>query len=303
MSAIPASPAAFGARRDFKAALIEWGLPLAAGLALIGPTVYDFWNTLWQTDDQAHGPIILAVISYLMWQLRDAFLCEAGPNRPAWIAGMLCLIFGGLIYAIGRSQVINIFELGAFIPLLAGVVLVMRGWAGLRHLWFPIIFIIFLLPLPGPLVDALTGPLKKYISIIAENVLYWAGYPIGREGVQLVIGQYQLLVADACSGLHSMFSLSAVGVLYLYMMEYQNRLRNALIVLAILPIAFVANVIRVMILILVTYYFGDEVGQGFIHGSTGMFLYVLALSFLFLMDTIVGKIGLFKDKPAAKQGA
>jgi hypothetical protein len=70
-----------------------------------------------------------------------------------------------------------------------------------------------MIPLPGIIVDAVTGPLKQWISVIVVELLYGVGYPIARNGVILTIGQYQMLVADACSGLHSMYSLSALGTL------------------------------------------------------------------------------------------
>jgi len=149
------------------------------------------------------------------------------------------------------------------------------------------------------LVDLLTNPLKHNISVLAESVLYYLDYPIARSGVTISIGPYQLLVADACSGLHSMFSLSALGFLYLYLMQYKNLLRTSVILASILPIAFLANLIRVIALILITYYFGDEVGQGFIHKFAGMFLFVISLIFLFLFDRILGKLPLFKDKQMA----
>lgn len=291
-----ASPSlAAPAKRDAVGILLEWW-PIAIGILLLYlPTFYDLWNGLWDTEEQAHGPIILALVLYLLWQKSDLFIQPLGEQKTNPILGAMLLLFGMAMYIIGRSQVVVIFEIGALLPLLAGIILITRGMSGVRMVWFALMFIIFMLPLPGAVVDAATGPLKKYISIIAENVLYAAGYPIGRTGVTIVIGQYQLLVADACSGLHSMFSLSALGVLYLYLMQYTNWMRNALIVAVILPIAFVANVVRVMILILVTYHFGDEAGQGFIHGSAGMLLFVISLILLFSFDTVLGKIGFFKD--------
>ncbi|MCZ7562780.1 MAG: exosortase [Burkholderiales bacterium] len=155
-------------------------------------------------------------------------------------------------------------------------------------MWFPLLFLVFMVPLPGVIVDAITGPLKQNVSLIAENLLYWTGYPVARTGVVLSVGPYQLLVADACSGLNSMYSLSALGGLYLYLMQYQSRWRNAILLGAILPIAFAANVIRVMILVLVTYHFGDAAGQGFLHGFAGMILFVIALVLLFVLDAVLG---------------
>jgi len=266
----------------------EW-LPVAAGLlALYVPTFYDLAMTLWQDDDHAHGPIILAVVVWLVWQQRAVLL--AAPERTARRAGFALLLFGLLLYIVGRPQEINLFQVGALVPILAGVLLAMRGWIALRAFWFPLLFAVFLIPFPNVFVDAITGPLKQNVSAVAESVLYAAGYPIGRSGVMLTIGQYQMLVADACSGLNSMFSLSALGLLYLHLMQRTSLLHNALVVASILPIAFTANIIRVLALILVTYYFGDEAGQGFLHGAAGMVLVMAALILLLVFDGVLSRV-------------
>jgi exosortase B len=204
------------------------------------------------------------------------------------VLGSLSLLFGLLLYVLGRSQDIFIFDIGSQIPVLIGILLITRGVPALKALWFPLFFIVFMIPLPGILVDAVTGPLKQHVSELAEAILYQAGYPIARSGVTLTIGQYQLLVADACSGLNSMFSLSALGLLYLYLMQHKSWLRNGVIIASLLPIAFVANVVRVMVLVLVTYHFGDEAGQGFIHGFAGILLFIISLLFLFALDGVLG---------------
>jgi len=270
---------------------IEW-LPVIAGLLVLYiPTFYDLAATIWQSEEHAHGPIVLAVIVWLIWQKRAALL--AAPASTASVPGFGLLIFGLLLYAVGRSQDIILFEVGALAPILAGVLLTTRGWMGLRAMWFALLFIAFLAPLPGFFVDAMTGPLKQYVSVIAEQLLYVAGYPIARNGVVLTIGQYQLLVADACSGINSMYSLSALGLLYLYLMHYRSWVHNGLLLVSILPIAFCANIVRVMILVLVTYYFGDAAGQGFAHGFAGMVLFVIALTILFGFDSLLLFAGSF----------
>jgi len=268
--------------------LIEWWPVLLGLLALLIPTIFGLFNGIWQSEEQAHGPLILLVVLYLLWEKRQFILEPHKQTSP--IIGWLSLIFGLLIYAVGRSQDIVLFEVGAFIPVLAGVLLITRGILALKQLWFPLFFILFMIPLPGFIVDGLTGPLKQHISQIAESVLYSAGYPIARSGVTINIGQYQLLVADACSGLHSMFSLSALGLLYLYLVQHKSWWRSGIIIASILPLAFFANIVRVMTLILVTYHFGDEAGQGFIHGAAGILLFVVALVGLFALDSLVGLI-------------
>ena len=266
----------------------EW-LPVCAGLlALYVPTFYDLASTLWQEDDHAHGPIILAVIVWLVWRERAA-LFEA-QVQTARLTGFALLVLGLLLYTLGRSQDINVLQVGALPPILAAVLLAMRGWKAVHALWFPLLFAVFLIPFPNVFVDALTGPLKQNVSAVSEGILYAAGYPVGRSGVILTIGQYQMLVADACSGLNSMFSLSALGFLYLYLMQRTSLLHNALVVASILPIAFCANIIRVLALILVTYYFGDEAGQGFLHGAAGMVLVMAALLLLLVFDGVLSKV-------------
>src|SRR3990170_6697983 len=278
-SVLEAKPARGGA------VWLEWPPVIAGLLVLYVPTFYDLATTLWQQDDFAHGPIILVIILWLIWQQRKALLVV--PVNAAPVPGFGLLVFGVLLYAVGRSQDVILFEVGALAPILAGVLLVARGWEGLRALWFPLLFIVFLVPLPGFFVDALTGPLKQNVSVIAEQLRYAAGYPVARNGVVLIIGQYQLLVADACSGLNTMFSLSALGLLYLHLMRYKSWLHNGLILASILPIAFGANIVRVMILVLVTYHLGDETGQGFTHSFAGMLLFMVALLMLLGLDGVI----------------
>lgn len=271
---------------------LEW-LPVGLGLlALYIPTFYSLANGIWQEDEYAHGPIILAVILWLIWDKREVLL--AAPVRTAPVAGLGLLIFGLLIYVLGRSQSITIIDVGSLFFILVGALLAMRGWPGVRAFWFMLLFIAYLLPLPGIFVDVVTGPLKQHVSVIAEQILYAAGYPIARSGVVLTVGQYQLLVADACSGINSMFSLSAVGLLYLYMKQSKNWIHNGLIVASLLPIAFCANIMRVMFLVLVTYHFGDAAGQGFLHGFSGMVLFIIALIGIIFLDAIL--VRLFKMK-------
>ena len=120
----------------------------------------------------------------------------------------------------------------------------------------------------------MTAPLKSAVSHVAELALHAAGYPIGRSGVTLTIGPYHLLVADACAGLNSVFSLEAIGVFYMSIIGHTHRLRNVLLAILILPISFVSNVTRVIVLVLITYHFGDEAGQGFVHGFAGILLFI-----------------------------
>lgn len=278
--------------------------PIVLGLlVLYVPTYWMLAHGIWNSDEQAHGPIVLVVALFLIWQNRVVFMDNAStqPTRVEVATGWTLLVVGLLAYALGRSQDILLFEVGSQIPVILGALLITLGIKSARALWFALFFLVFMIPLPGFVVDAATGPLKQYISVIAEQVLYAAGYPIARSGVTLTVGPYQLLVADACSGLHSMFSLSAMGLLYLYLMRRTSIARNLIIMVAILPIAFSANIVRVMVLVLVTYHLGDEAGQGFLHGFAGIMLFIIGLLFLFALDGILGYI--FPDRPRIRSHA
>ena len=260
------------------------GLGLAS---LYVPTYWELANTLWRTDDQSHGAIIALVVVYLFVVQGNKVLELSYAPRNGLGSGIFA--FGLMLYVLGRSQDILMFEVGSQIPVLVGILLLMQGTASVRKFWFPLMYLVFLVPLPGLVVDTLTGSLKQWISVFAEEVLHGFGYPIARNGVVITIAQYQLLVADACSGLNSMFSLLAIGLLFMYLVARPSWLHNGILFASILPIAFIANAVRVLVLILITYHFGDEVGQGFLHGFAGILLLVVAVLLLIFLDGVLAR--------------
>jgi exosortase B len=272
------------ARRE----LAPWLIAGAGLLALYLPTYWSAAHGIWKTEDMGHGPIVLAVLAWLFWGVRHRI--ARAPLRPALGAGGALLAFGLAAYVFGRVFGISSVEFGSHVPVVAALLLLLRGPAALRAAWFPVLYLIFLAPLPGSLVDAVTQPLKQWISVIVVETLHAVGYPIARSGVMITVGQYQLLVADACSGLHSMFSLAALGTLFMYVMNRPSRLHNALMVATIVPIAFAANIVRVIVLVLVTYHLGDEAGQGFLHGAAGIVLMVVALLMFFAVDSALAAL-------------
>jgi exosortase B len=262
-------------------------LLLVAGFALLyGPTYFVLAKTIWATDEQGHGPIILAVSAWLLFGLRHQ-IAEAS-RRPAPWLGWPILVLAMLVFALGVSQHIIMFQTGSQILVLIALLLLFGGSAALKTAWFPIFFLLFMVPLPEALVAAVTAPLKMAVSAVASNLLYHIGYPVGRSGVIMTVGPYQLLVADACAGLNSMFTLEALGMLYMNLMHYTSVRRNVALALLLVPISFCANIVRVMILVLVTYHFGDEAGQGFVHGFAGMVLFMVALMFMLVADRFLG---------------
>jgi exosortase B len=270
--------------------LKAWWPILLGLLALYTPSYYWVATTLWTNEDQAHGPLVLMVVLYLFWQQRDK-IQPSTTSKTQPILGGLFFGLGLLTYVIGRSQDIIMLDLGSQIFLFIGILLYVRGASAVKAVWFPLFFIIFMIPLPGFIVDAVTQPMKIGVSHAAEQVLYWLDYPIARTGVILQIGQYQLLVADACAGMHTLISLEALGLLYLNLVKHPSAFRNITIALLIIPISFTANVTRVITLTLITYYLGDEAGQGFIHKFSGLLLFTVALLLIMGVDSAAQRIG------------
>jgi exosortase B len=280
--AAPAHGGAVDGAAAARAALPEWW-PVLAGLALLFvPTFRDLFSGAWISEEQGHGPIIFGLSLWLIWRGWPRVL--ALPAAPGW-AGWPLLAVGLALYLLGRSQHILMFEVSSIIAVMAATLLVKRGAAALRLLWFPFFFMLFMVPLPAELVATITLPMKMAVSYVTEHLLFLLDYPIGRSGVVLQIGQYQLLVADACAGLQTLLTLEALGLFYLNLVRHTSAVRNIALALLIIPISFCANVIRVVTLTLVTYYFGDAAGQGFLHGFAGMVLFVTALVLILSIDS------------------
>jgi len=268
----------------------DW-LPVGIGfLVLFVPTLIDLMTDMWTFEENAHGPIILCLslwLIYSKWPEMMAASQQRAPGMLESVIGWTFFAIGMLFYLVGRAIAIPPLEMGSCIIFLLSVLLIKRGSAGLKVLWFPLFFMLFMIPLPGPLVTMLTLPMKMAVSFVTENILYTLGYPISRSGVILQIGQYQLLVADACAGLQTLLTLEALGLFYMNLMRHTSVFRNVTLALLIVPISFTANVIRVMTLTLITYYWGDAAGQGFLHGFAGMVLFVSALVLILSIDTLL----------------
>lgn len=254
-----------------------WALGGAAFLTLYAPIYWDAAHSFWGREEHAHAPMILLICAWLAWQLKDQVLSQTAPKGRAlgFAAALLGIGLGGAF--LGRVLTFPILEFLAQPFAVAAVCVMLGGMGALRVLWFPVLFLIFMVPLPGSWVDATTGTLKQWVSVAAEQLLVLADYPVGRAGVMLTVGHYQLLVADACSGMHSMFTLTSMGALVLYLRKRSHPLHLGIMLLSIFPIAFAANMIRVVALVLITYHLGDEAGQGFMHGAAGIVLIVVAL--------------------------
>lgn len=281
--------------KPWRVELLSW-LPIIIGLAVLYlPSLYDLFTGIWRSDEQMHGPIVLSISVWLLYRNWAAMEQAAqGEQTSNW--GWPVFVVGLLLYAIGRSQDILLFEIGSALWLLTALLMLQRGTAALKAQWFALFFMLFMVPLPRFLVDTVTMPMKMAVSYVAEQLLFWVGYPIGRTGVILQIGQYMLLVADACAGLHTLLTLEALGLLYLNIVRRDSFFRNFGLAILIVPISFTANVIRVIALSLITYHFGDAAGQGFLHGFAGMVLFLSALLLIIGFDAALQTFEVYRKR-------
>jgi exosortase B len=283
---------ALTATKSLTARSLLWPALLGAAILIAYiPTFMTLAQGPWQTEQEGHGPLIIVASLWLVWQSRHRL--RQATLAPSPTAGWLVLLAGLVILVVSRNQDIWFTEVASEIPVLAGCILLLAGWNVLRILAFPIGFLIFSAPAPGWMVDGATVPLKVLISDLVTNGLYALGYPIAQNGVVIEIGPYQLLVQDACSGLNSIFALSAIGVFYVYAFRWHEKIRGLILMALIIPITITANFLRVIALVLIAYYFGVERIEGVLHDLTGIALFVVAVGLMFACDGVISVVGNF----------
>lgn len=261
----------------------NWVLSLGLAAVLI-PTMLLVAQLSWGTEQGAHGPIVVATGLWLLVRLWGRIDSVIEPPSGIKVA-MLFVPLLGLYFL---SSVTQIIEVQGFLMygLLVTVLYSFVGARAIRRLAFPLFYLLFAFPPPDTVVAIITQPLKIGISKAAIELLYALGYPIAGAGVTIQIGQYQLLVAAACSGLNSLISLSAISLFYVYVRHQLDWQYAALLILAIVPVAIFANLVRVLILILLTYHAGESAAQGFLHNFAGMTMFVTALLTIFALDIV-----------------
>ena len=276
----------------------------AAWLLLYLPVYQGLSAAAWTRDENAHGPLMLAVIFgailVRLWSLHKAgqlpqHLVVA---RRDVLAGLGSILLGSIFLFLGRVEQFELLATASQLPMMAGMILLLGGGKLLRLLWFPVLMTFYLIVWPGWALDQVTAPLKLWISGFVADLLTLFGLPVAHSGVILAIGPYQLLIADACAGLNSLISLTAVGALYLYLARKPGMTRNAVVLLSTLPLAIFANIIRVMLLCLITYFWGYDAGQGFLHSLAGFVMFAVSLGGVFLVDALMD-LKIFRPKDAA----
>jgi exosortase len=242
----------------------------------------------WSTEQGAAGPIILMTGLWLLHH-EAAGVRPVAERRAAWLVP-LGLIGAGLFTiaaAITAKQWLQLLGIYASLVLLLYHAI---GWRQLLRLRVPVLYLAFVIPPPDNVAVPVTHALKELVASASVGAMAMLSYPVARDGVLLYVGQYELVVAAACSGMNSIVSLTAIGLFYVYLLHRAHTRYAALLAVLMIPVALFANAIRVVALLLLTYYGGEEAGQGILHEAAGLFIFLVALGTLMALDRLLAPL-------------
>jgi len=250
----------------------------------------------WSTDeDVGHGFFVPVVAAYVAWQHRDELL--AIECKPAWW-GLAVMLWGALQGYLGALGAELFLQRTAFLISLVGLLLVVGGTKLVRALAFPLLLLPFMIPIPAVIYNQITFPLQLFASRVAETVLGWLGIPVLRDGNILELASQKLSVAEACSGIRSLLSLSFLSLVYSYFFDKRIWMRWVLLVCTI-PIAILANSGRVTITGILSEY-DAELAHGFFHSLEGWIIFVIALAMLIALHGLISRIYRWKTTPEVR---
>jgi exosortase len=260
---------------------------LAIATASLALLYYDVMVKLvdaWTNDgNYSHGFLIVPLAAYFAWERRDQLLQAVWrPSSLGFlvVAGSLAVLVVGTLGS--ELFLTRISLLGA----IGGSLLFLFGWPVIRVLAFPLGILLLMIPLPAIVFNQITFPLQLWASEFGEFVLNTARIPVLREGNVLILANTTLEVAEACSGIRSLISLLTLGIVFGYFTDPRQTVRT-LIAVSTIPIAIVANGVRVAGTGIAAHYYGSAAAQGFFHEFSGWLLFLVAFALLALVQRII----------------
>jgi exosortase len=292
---LPRSADALADRADKKN--LPWAAIVWFGILLIVAYYPILKHLVWQwsnDEDVGHGFFVPVVAGYIVWQRREQLMALAW--KPAWW-GVALLVWGALQAYIGTLGAELFLQRSAFLISLVGMLLVLGGTALVREVAFPLLLLPFMIPIPTVVYSQITFPLQLFASRVAEILLSAIDIPVLREGNVLELASQKLSVAEACSGIRSLLSLSFLALVYAYFFDRKVWMRWALF-FGVLPIAILANAGRVTITGILSER-DPELARGFFHELEGFIIFAIALAMLFILHLLINWI--YRWKFAAKE--
>jgi exosortase len=250
-------------------------------IVLYSPTFSMFWYD-WSTDDNySHGFLVPFIVGYLVWTKREQ-LRRLSPTS-SW-TGLPVLLAGVGVYILGTIGSEWFLRRSSMIVVLGGLILYLYGIGYFKILLFPLVYLIFMVPLPAIIYSALAFRLQILVSIISAHLIRWAGIAVYRNGNILEVANVgPLAVEEACSGMRSIMALLALSALLAYIL-YRTKLRQWILVAFALPVAVITNIFRVTATGILSYHFGREMAEGWLHESFGWVVFVIAFALLWLVS-------------------
>jgi len=244
-----------------------------------------------------HGIFVPIFAAFVVWQDRERL--RAIPSSPSW-AGLVLVLLSLVTLVVGDLGAENFLSRVSLLILLAGLIILFQGWTFFRAVLFPWAFLILMIPIPNLIIQKINFPLQLVASKLATDLLQLVGVPVFREGNLIQLAAMPLDVAEACSGIRSLLSLVTLSIIYGYLLESRVWVRIALAVLAV-PIAVVANSFRIFGTGLLVQTGHPDAAEGFYHALSGVLIFAVALTLLFVAHWLITLI--WKSKPVTARPA
>jgi exosortase len=249
---------------------------------LYGPLVLPLARQWWQDPNYTHGFFVPVFSLFLLWEGRAKL--AALRVKPSW-SGLVILLFALLALVLGTISSAFFLSRISILLLICGMVVFLAGWKHLAAISFPLAFLILMIP-SSTVVEQLTFPLQILASKTASFLLATAGVSAVREGNIILLPSARLEVAEACSGVRSLFSLITLTVIYGYITETKIGVRVLLALIAI-PTSILANALRIAVTGVAVEYWGIESAQGTLHLLSGWLIFAGSLFAIFLFHRMV----------------
>ena len=250
------------------------------------------WNN---NGDYSHGFFVIPIAIFMVWQKRQYI--STLPLNSSWV-GLPFFIIGVLIYYICFITSFHTLMNLSIILIILALLLFTAGWRITVAIFFPVLFLLFMFPIPSAYYILITNPLKLMITNISATLIGLTGIPVFQDGNLLFFADTQLEVAEACSGIRSLYSYLMIGCLFALLS--QDISQKIILIFSTLPLAIFVNIVRVTGTGILANYYGSKVAQGFFHEFTGFALFALGLVLLFVEFYLFESLKKRKQFPTSK---
>ena len=237
-----------------------------------------------QDSYYSHGYLIPLISAFLVYTKRGT-LRTIKPSTD--FIGLIILIFALLLHIFGTMGDINFFSGFAIFFYIIGSSLYLCGREISKEIAFPLVFLVFMFPIPSNFLNIAGLPSKSLATTIGLKMIDLINIPYFREGFKINLEHTSLVVGTPCNGMKSIISFLALGLLFLYFTNIKIWMRFIILVF-IFPLAFFLNGARIASLIYIANHYGIEKAspESYLHTLSGMAVFIVGLIALILFIRI-----------------